>query len=245
VDGSSNESACSLPFAYTEDSTAPQTTIDAGPSGPTDDPTPSFAFSSDEPGSSFECRFDADPFAPCSGPGETHTPPDPLPDGPHTFEVRAIDAAGNPDPLPASRAFDVDTTPDVQPPGTPPPDSNAPDLGLSTAGWRRAGGAIKLEVGCAEDCLIAARGKIVARGAKAGAAVRAARATRIKLREAEAEIAAGETATLKLRPKGRRASRTLRRLVASGASAKAKIKLTAVDPAGNSTVKRVTVRLRS
>ncbi len=63
------------------------------------------------------CRIDADPFAPCSGPGDTHTT-EPLDDGPHTFRVRATDAAGNADPTPASRAFTVDTT---------PPDTTGPD----------------------------------------------------------------------------------------------------------------------
>ena len=66
-------SACSEPFTYVEDSTDPQTTIDSGPSGSTADATPTFAFSSSEPGSSFQCRFDSAAFGPCSGPGNTHT----------------------------------------------------------------------------------------------------------------------------------------------------------------------------
>ena len=55
--------------SFTVDTAPPETTIDSGPSGPTNDPTPTFAFSSSEPGSSFECRFDSDPFAPVLGPG--------------------------------------------------------------------------------------------------------------------------------------------------------------------------------
>ncbi len=90
------------------DSAPPNTTITSGPSGPTNDSTPTYGFSSNEPGSSFECRFDAAPFAACSGPA-THTPASTLGDGDHTFEVRAVDQAHNADPSPSSRSFTVDT----------------------------------------------------------------------------------------------------------------------------------------
>ncbi|MFN8150908.1 MAG: Ig-like domain-containing protein [Solirubrobacterales bacterium] len=95
---------------FTVDTIAPQTGITSGPSGPTPDATPTFAFDADEPGSSFECRVDSDPFAPCTSPFTAAS----LPDGSHTFEVRAIDQANNVDPTPASRSFTVDTSP----PGT-------------------------------------------------------------------------------------------------------------------------------
>ncbi len=94
---------------FTVDTVAPQTTIDSGPSGTTDEPKPTFTFSSSEGGSSFQCRFDAQAFAPCSGPGAAHTPTTALGDGPHTFEVRAVDPAGNADLTPAARAFTVST----------------------------------------------------------------------------------------------------------------------------------------
>ena len=87
------------------DTTAPQTTIDAGPDGVTRDPTPTFEFSASQPGSTFECRLDHGPWAPCASPN-TFTP---LTDGPHEFEVRATDPAGNQDGTPASRSFTVDT----------------------------------------------------------------------------------------------------------------------------------------
>ena len=87
---------------------APITTIDSGPTGTTNDNTPTFTFSSDDPNSTFECKIDGGSFGACSGPGDSHTPPT-LPDGPHTFEVRATDPAANTDPTPATRSFTVDT----------------------------------------------------------------------------------------------------------------------------------------
>jgi streptogramin lyase len=105
----SQASAWNFGVGSAVDSTPPETTIDAGPGGRTNDSTPTFAFNSDEAGSTFECRFDSAAFAPCSGPGATHTPAASLSQGGHTFEVRATDQAGNVDPSPASRSFTVDT----------------------------------------------------------------------------------------------------------------------------------------
>ena len=87
------------------DVTTPSTAIDSGPTA-TNDTTPTFAFSANEP-SDFECRVDAASWAPCTS---SHTVVEQAP-GVHTFEVQAIDMAGNPDPTPASNAFTIDTTP--------------------------------------------------------------------------------------------------------------------------------------
>jgi hypothetical protein len=89
----------------------PETAIDSGPTGPTADSTPTFAFSS-ELNATFECRVDGAAFGACTGPGATHTATA-LGDGVHTFEVRATDSSPqlNVDPTPATRSFSVDTTP--------------------------------------------------------------------------------------------------------------------------------------
>ena len=76
-----------------------------GPAGPTNDPTPTFSFSSSEPGSHFACKVGSNPYVACSSP-KTITR---LTDGQHTFYVRATDAIGNVDPTPATHMIMVRT----------------------------------------------------------------------------------------------------------------------------------------
>ena len=93
------------------DTTAPETTIDAGPQDGTTNTTARFTFSSNEAEATFECSLDGDAFAGCSSPHEYAGPGV----GAHTFAVRAIDAAGNVDATPASRTWTIDEPP---PPNT-------------------------------------------------------------------------------------------------------------------------------
>jgi len=91
--------------------TAPETSIGAGPNGLTNDEKPAFTFVSSEPGSAFQCRvIPGTEWTNCASPASFGG----LADGPHTFEVRAIDSGGNTDPTPATRSFTLDT----QAPGT-------------------------------------------------------------------------------------------------------------------------------
>lgn len=83
----------------------PNTFITGGPGGLTYDPTPTFSFKSSEPGSTFQCKLDAHPFAACTSPRTLAR----LSDGSHTFAVRARDIFGNPDPSPSSRSFSLKT----------------------------------------------------------------------------------------------------------------------------------------
>jgi hypothetical protein len=85
--------------------TPPDTVISSGPAGPTNDATPAFGLGADEPGTTFECRVDAEAFAACDQTFTTAA----LPDGPRVIEARATDPAGNTDPTPASRAVTIDT----------------------------------------------------------------------------------------------------------------------------------------
>jgi uncharacterized Zn-binding protein involved in type VI secretion len=90
---------------FSVDTAAPQTTIDSPPPAASNDPTPTIAFSSSKPNSSFQCKLDSAAFAPCTSPDTLAA----LADGPHSFEVRATDALGNADPVPALADFTVDT----------------------------------------------------------------------------------------------------------------------------------------
>ena len=93
---------------FTVSTTLPDTVIDSAPHGSTSDPTPSFAFHSTKPGSTFACSLDqgtAD-YQPCTSPF-TESPA--LSDGDYSFRVRATDAAANTDPSPATEDFTVDT----------------------------------------------------------------------------------------------------------------------------------------
>lgn len=92
-----------------EDTTPPDTSIVSGPAeGATiADDGPEFAFSgspSDDV-DSFECNLDGSAYITCVSTTTLQN----LDEGRHTFTVRAIDAAGNADPSPASRTFIVKT----------------------------------------------------------------------------------------------------------------------------------------
>ncbi len=93
-------------YGWTVDTVAPNTTIGSNPSALATSSSPSFSFTATETGSTFECELDGGAFAACPSP-QIYSG---VADGPHTFQVRAVDAAGNPDPTPASYAWTIDAT---------------------------------------------------------------------------------------------------------------------------------------
>jgi len=68
----------------------PIVTIDDGPSKQTKNRKARFAFSSDDPAATFECRLDEVDFAPCLSPTIYRS----LERGRHSFQVRAISVEG-------------------------------------------------------------------------------------------------------------------------------------------------------
>jgi MYXO-CTERM domain-containing protein len=99
---------------------APETTLTASPANPSQDPSATFAFTSDT-GTLFECSLDGAAFTDCTSPA-TYGP---LAEGTHTFQVRARDAAGNVDDSPASFSWTLDqTAPDTLLTSTPADPTN-------------------------------------------------------------------------------------------------------------------------
>ncbi len=89
----------------TVDTTAPNTSITSGPTVTTRSTGAIFQFSSTEPGAVFECRLDSGAWSACSSPRDYVF----LSQGGHSFDVAATDAAGNRDPSPATRSWNVDS----------------------------------------------------------------------------------------------------------------------------------------
>jgi hypothetical protein len=105
IDAPGNESPVRW-RSFTVDTTVPAVTISGGPGEGqiSSDQTPTFGFSSNESGASLRCQLDSGGFQACSSPFTASS----LPDGTHTFRVRATDAAQNTGA--AARTWTVDTT---------------------------------------------------------------------------------------------------------------------------------------
>ncbi|WP_457974440.1 phytase [Arthrobacter sp. D1-17] len=85
------------------DTTAPETTITSGPPATSTSTSASFAFTSSEANSTFQCSLDGAPRVACTSP-RTYTG---LSIGSHTFSVWSTDAAGNTDATAATQTWSV------------------------------------------------------------------------------------------------------------------------------------------
>lgn len=94
-------------YGWTIDTVPPDTSITSQPSALSNSASPSFDFTATQIGSTFECSLDGAGFTSCPAPKSYSG----VADGAHTFQVRAVDPAGNPDPSPPSYAWTIDATP--------------------------------------------------------------------------------------------------------------------------------------
>ena len=115
-------------FALKRALTPPETSIIAGPTGLTATSSAGFQFGSSEPGSTFECRVDGAWWESCASPRSYSG----ISQGPHTFEVRAIDEHGNVDATPAAGSWIVR----VEPPSFGQPTRWSEPAGAAGAGAR-------------------------------------------------------------------------------------------------------------
>lgn len=217
IDGAGNVEATPARRTVVVDTRSPESTITGGPAGTTPDPRPAFSFRADEGGAKTLCRLDSGAFSPCSSPFGFAR----LADGPHVFAVRAVDAAGNAEPQPASRAFTVDTRV-----------SGAAIGARSTQPQRGRRAKVKVEVTAAEDLLVTVEGKIRIPGKDARLADRSAR------------VSPATPTKLVLKPRTRRDSRRVLRAVRAGKPAGAELEATFIDAVGNELRPSLGVRLR-
>jgi parallel beta-helix repeat protein len=103
VDAGLNVDASPAAYIWTIDQTLPETVISLGPDASTTSTSASFSFTSPEPGAAFQCSLDSAAFAGCTSPKSYSN----LTVGSHSFQVRAVDAAGNLDATPATYPWTI------------------------------------------------------------------------------------------------------------------------------------------
>jgi hypothetical protein len=104
IDVAGNVDPSPAVHAWTVDRTRPQTTITGAPPSSTTSTEAEITFGSDDPTATFQCRLDAAPWIACVSPVALTG----LAVGEHSFEVSAIDPAGNQDTSPAIAAWTVE-----------------------------------------------------------------------------------------------------------------------------------------
>jgi large repetitive protein len=104
-DGALDPATVAAHYALGADTRPPATRLAGTVPAITNARSASFAFSAPKAGTTFECRLDAAAWAACASP-QTYSS---VPDGAHTFSVRARDRYGILDPAPPARTWTVDT----------------------------------------------------------------------------------------------------------------------------------------
>ncbi len=133
VNGEGNVDFSPATYEWKVDTTPPEVTITAGPSGTTKATTAKFEFTATDAGSEiagYECSLDSAAFEACASPKEYAG----LADGSHTFEVRATDEAGNTS-TPVSRTWSVTggSAPEIGFTESPAAKTNSPEAKFAFA----------------------------------------------------------------------------------------------------------------
>lgn len=102
--------AQSQPTLIVDSTPPPAPSIDSKPANPSNQGSPTFAFSDSENGVTFQCLLDTGDFTACTSPQSYSN----LGDGTHTFSVKAVDAVGN-EGSATSYQWTIDTTPPAAP----------------------------------------------------------------------------------------------------------------------------------
>ncbi len=201
--------------AFTVDTIAPNTLIDAGPRGAGADSTPSASFRSTETGASLQCSLDGAAFSGCSSPLALG----PLADGDHSFRVRSIDRAGNLDGSPAERSFSVDTEIDGR-----------KLKAAKSQKVKKKKVKVKATVKTGEPVEVKLTGKVTKGGGK--------------LKTINTDAADGEKLKLVAKLKSKKKQKKVVKKVKQGKKPKAKLTLTVTDEVGNTETTKKTVKLK-
>jgi len=105
LDAAGNADPTPALYSWTIDTTPPETTLTCRPETLSGTATAVFAFAAGEAGCAYEYRLNDGDYTPVVPPLVLEG----LPDGVHTIDIRAVDAAGNADPAPASFVWLIDT----------------------------------------------------------------------------------------------------------------------------------------
>lgn len=119
TDAAGNEDPSPAEASWTVDTAGPDTEFSRTPPPVSVSADATFEFFSDESNATFEARLDGGTFAVVTSPADLSS----LPAGQHIYEVRALDAAGNPDLTPASYTWMVSLPSGVIDVLFPPPNS--------------------------------------------------------------------------------------------------------------------------
>lgn len=199
---------------------APQTTITAGPPLVARQARPTFSFTSDDPGASFECALDGGDFEACRSPFAVAA----LSQGTYTFRVRAVDPLTDlADPTPAEYVFTVDRNISG---------ANAGAAARQGLEGRRL--KLVVSVRAAEPVRVAASGK-----------VRAGKRGRLRVKSPEVLVEPGARRRLILQPDRASASRRVRKALEKGKDVEAILTATFTDEVGNrATTGEIEVEIR-